>query len=122
MLQIVYLPTTNRVFGVQNFADVLKDAARSFIAPPVLMPKSTLLQNHQAKEYVDSFMSHCVGLFGSLLQLTGHNRARQRDKLAHLLDDFAILQDEVRSGMKLCYIIFKIFYYCNFEILTGRKS
>ncbi|XP_006607214.1 N-alpha-acetyltransferase 35, NatC auxiliary subunit isoform X2 [Apis dorsata] len=94
MLQIVYLPTTNRVFGVQNFADVLKDAARSFIAPPVLMPKSTLLQNHQAKEYVDSFMSHCVGLFGSLLQLTGHNRARQRDKLAHLLDDFAILQDE----------------------------
>lgn len=97
MLQIVYLPTTNRVFGVQNFADILKDAARSFIAPPVLMPKSTLLQNHQAKEYVDSFMSHCVGLFGSLLQLTGHNRARQRDKLAHLLDDFAILQDEVRK-------------------------
>ncbi|XP_029035765.1 N-alpha-acetyltransferase 35, NatC auxiliary subunit [Osmia bicornis bicornis] len=94
MLQIVYLPTTNRVFGVQNFADVLKDAARSFIAPPVLMPKSTLLQNHQAKEYVDSFLSHCVSVFGSLLQLTGHNRARQRDKLAHLLEDFATLQDE----------------------------
>lgn len=95
MLQIVYLPTINRVFGVQNFVDVLKDAARNFIAPPVLMPKSTLLQNHQAKEYVDSFMSHCVNLFGSLLQITGHNRARQRDKLAHLLEDFATLQDEV---------------------------
>lgn len=95
MLQIVYLPTTNRVFGVQNFVDVLKDAARNFIAPPVLMPKSTLLQNHQAKEYVDSFMSHCVSLFTSLLRLTGHNRARQRDKLAHLLEDFAALQDEV---------------------------
>ncbi|XP_076658561.1 N-alpha-acetyltransferase 35 isoform X1 [Halictus rubicundus] len=94
MLQIVYLPTTNRVFGVHNFADVLKDAARNFIAPPVLMPKSTLLQNHQAKEYVDNFLSHCVSLFGMLLQLTGHNRARQRDKLAHLLEDFAALQDE----------------------------
>nr|KAF7417202.1 hypothetical protein H0235_011733 [Vespula pensylvanica] len=94
MLQIVYLPTTNRVFGVHNFADVLKDAARNFIAPPVLMPKSTLLQNHQAKEYVDSFFSRCVTLFGSLLQLTGHNRARQRDKLAHLLEDFATLQDK----------------------------
>ncbi|XP_043265952.1 N-alpha-acetyltransferase 35, NatC auxiliary subunit [Colletes gigas] len=94
MLQIVYLPTINRVFGVQNFADVLKDAARNFIAPPVLMPKSTLLQNHQAKEYVDSFMSHCVSLFSSLLQLTGHNRARQRNKLAHLLEEFAALQDE----------------------------
>lgn len=100
MLQIVYLPTTNRVFGVQNFADVLKDAARNFIGPPVLMPKSTLLQNHQAKEYVDSFMYHCVTLFSSLLQLTGHNRARQREKLAHLLDDFAVLQDEVRYKKK----------------------
>ena len=96
MLQIVYLPTTNRVFGVHNFADVLRDAARNFIAPPVLLSKSTLLQNHQAKEYVDSFLSHCVSLFGNLLQLSGHNRARQRDKLAHLLEDFATLQDEVR--------------------------
>lgn len=95
MLQIVYLPTTNRVFGVHNFADVLRDAARNFIAPPVLLPKSMLLQNHQAKEYVDSFLSHCVSLFGNLLQLSGHNRARQRDKLAHLLEDFATLQDEV---------------------------
>ncbi|XP_012277568.1 N-alpha-acetyltransferase 35, NatC auxiliary subunit [Orussus abietinus] len=94
MLQIVYLPTTNRVFGTQNFADVLRDAARNFIAPPSLMPKSTLLQNHQAKEYVDNFLSHCVSIFGSLLQLTGHNRARQRDKLAHLLEEFAALQDE----------------------------
>ncbi|CAK9830939.1 N-alpha-acetyltransferase 35, NatC auxiliary subunit [Anthophora retusa] len=94
MLQIVYLPTTNRVYGVHNFADVLKDAARNFIAPPVLMPKSTLLQNHQVKEPVDSFLSHCVSLFGGLLQLTGHNRARQRDKLAHLLEDFATLQVE----------------------------
>lgn len=94
MLQIVYLPTTNRVFGVHNFADVLRDAARNFVAPPSLMPKSTLLQNYQAKEYVESFLSHCVSLFGSLLQLSGHNRARQRDKLAHLLEDFAALQDE----------------------------
>ena len=94
MLQIVYLPT-NRVFGTQNFTDALKDAARNFTAPPVLMPKSTLLQNQQAKEYVDSFLAHCGTLFGSLLQLSGHNRARQRDKIAHLLEDFGALHDEV---------------------------
>ncbi|XP_033211801.1 N-alpha-acetyltransferase 35, NatC auxiliary subunit [Belonocnema kinseyi] len=94
MLQIVYLPSANRVFGMQKFTDVLRDAARNFIAPPALMPKSTLLQNHQAKECVDSFFNHCTSLFGTLLQLSGHNRARQRDKLAHLLDDFATLQDE----------------------------
>ena len=95
MLQIVYLPSVNRVFGMQKFTDVLRDSARNFIAPPALMPKSTLLQNHQAKECVDSFFNHCTNLFGTLLQLSGHNRARQRDKLAHLLDDFASLQDEV---------------------------
>ncbi|XP_017799138.1 PREDICTED: N-alpha-acetyltransferase 35, NatC auxiliary subunit [Habropoda laboriosa] len=94
MLQIIYLPTTNRVFGVQNFADVLKEAVRNFTGSPALMPKSTLFYNHLAKGNVDSFMSHCVYLFGSLLQLTGHNRARQRDKLAHLLEEFATLQDE----------------------------
>lgn len=58
------------------------------------MPKSTLLYNPQAKEYVDSFLSHCTRPFRILLQLCGHNRARQRDKLAHLLEDFAALQDE----------------------------
>ncbi|XP_012260667.2 N-alpha-acetyltransferase 35, NatC auxiliary subunit [Athalia rosae] len=94
MLQIVYLPLPNRVFGSQSFGDVLRDAARAFIAPPALMPKITLLQNDQAKDYVDGFLGHCVCLFGSLVQLTGHNRARQRDKLAHLLEDFAALQDE----------------------------
>jgi hypothetical protein len=95
MLQIVYFPTPNRVFGVHNFLDVLKDAARNFIAPPALMPKTILLQNHQAKEFVDSFLGHCANVFGTLLQISGHNRARQRDRLAYLFENFANLQDEV---------------------------
>jgi hypothetical protein len=44
---------------------------------------------------VETFLNHCVRPFGNLVQLCGHNRARQRDKLAHLLEDFAALQDEV---------------------------
>ncbi|KAJ4436505.1 hypothetical protein ANN_16536 [Periplaneta americana] len=94
ILQLLYLPQCNRVFGTLNFVDVLRDAAKNFIFPPALMPKSTLLNNQQAKEYVESFLSHCVRPFGNLVQLCGHNRARQRDKLAHLLEDFATLQDE----------------------------
>lgn len=31
------------------------------------------------------------------IQLCGHNRARQRDKLSHLLEEYAALQDEVRA-------------------------
>lgn len=31
----------------------------------------------------------------SIIHALGHNRARQRDKLAHLLEEFGALQDEV---------------------------
>lgn len=112
MLQIVYLPGMNRfsnpsevfrsrVFGAHNFTDVLKDAARNFIAPPALMAKSNLLQNHEAREYVDKFLTHCANFFGNLLQTCGHNRARQRDRLAYLFESFALLQEEViRATLK----------------------
>ncbi|KAL0278733.1 UNVERIFIED_CONTAM: hypothetical protein PYX00_000465 [Menopon gallinae] len=101
IMQLLYIPQCNlyasqcsRVFGSKICPDVLREAAKSFIAPPALMPKSTLLNNPAAKEYVDTFLSHCTRPFSGLLRLFGHNRARQRDKLAHLLEDFAALQDE----------------------------
>ena len=34
----------------------------------------------------------------SIIHALGHNRARQRDKLAHILEEFAALQDEVRHS------------------------
>ncbi|XP_075215671.1 N-alpha-acetyltransferase 35 isoform X2 [Lycorma delicatula] len=93
VMQLLYLPQCNRSSG-NGWVEALKDAARAFISPPSLSPKSTLLSNPQAKEYVDSFLNRCVRPFSNLIQLCGHNRARQRDKLAHLLEDFATLQDE----------------------------
>uniref|UniRef100_A0A8D3BBE5 N-alpha-acetyltransferase 35, NatC auxiliary subunit n=1 Tax=Scophthalmus maximus TaxID=52904 RepID=A0A8D3BBE5_SCOMX len=38
------------------------------------------------------FVTHCV-----LIQIHGHNRARQRDKLGHILEEFATLQDEAEK-------------------------
>uniref|UniRef100_A0A8C7IQ73 N-alpha-acetyltransferase 35, NatC auxiliary subunit n=1 Tax=Oncorhynchus kisutch TaxID=8019 RepID=A0A8C7IQ73_ONCKI len=35
--------------------------------------------------------------FCSLIQIHGHNRARQRDKLGHILEEFATLQDEAEK-------------------------
>jgi hypothetical protein len=40
-------------------------------------------------------MTRAVRPICTVLQITGHNRARQRDKWAHLLDEMANLQDEV---------------------------
>ena len=42
----------------------------------------------------------------SIIHALGHNRARQRDKLAHLLEEFAALQDEVS--------------YCDFGCFESR--
>ena len=51
--------------------------------------------NLQAKENVELFFSHCIRPFTLFVQLCGFNRARQRDKLSHLLEDYAALQEEV---------------------------
>jgi hypothetical protein len=101
---------------------------KAFIAPPVLMPKNPLYNNPQvtwyddasivctcskltlslsrfsmmhitqAKECVDSFFFYNEHTFVMFLEICGFNRARQRDKIARLLDNFASLQDEV--GLK----------------------
>jgi len=100
-MQCLYLPLGSSyssvsfvTFGRESCVEVLREAARSFIAPPSLLVKSPLLSNPQIREYVDNFLSRCVRPLGALLQLCGHNRARQRDKLALLLEDLAGLQDE----------------------------
>ncbi|XP_018578871.1 N-alpha-acetyltransferase 35, NatC auxiliary subunit [Anoplophora glabripennis] len=87
-LQLLYTGTSPN-----NLKDILREAVKSFICPPALLSK-TLLGNPQAKHYVDTFLSHCSRPFTNFLQLCGHNRARQRDKLAHLLEEFTTLQDE----------------------------
>ncbi|XP_014255927.1 N-alpha-acetyltransferase 35, NatC auxiliary subunit [Cimex lectularius] len=94
VMQLLFLPQCSRVGDTIHCLEAIKDAAKLFISPPILMPRSPLLNNAQAKDYLQCFFGHCIRPFSSLVQLCGHNRARQRDKLAHLLEDFANLQDE----------------------------
>ncbi|KAK1786971.1 hypothetical protein P4O66_017338, partial [Electrophorus voltai] len=111
LLQTTFLIDNKKVFGTHLMQDMIKDALRYFVSPPVLSPNTTLLllpgvnwsyicrcslyNNHQAKDYIDSFVTHCSRPFCSLIQIHGHNRARQRDKLGHILEEFATLQDEL---------------------------
>jgi len=98
LLQLLYIPLCNRVLGQQPLVEVLQDAARSFIAPPVLSGGLGLIpgtpQYIQIHECVDQLFQQCVRPMGSLIQIAGHNLARQRDKLAHILQDLAALQEE----------------------------
>ncbi|XP_026319501.1 N-alpha-acetyltransferase 35, NatC auxiliary subunit isoform X2 [Hyposmocoma kahamanoa] len=92
------------------FLEVLRDSVKAFVNPPALMPtyrgvsysNTTDLSVSDrsmagAREFVENFLSRCVRPFAVLLQVCGHNRARQRDKLALLLDEFAALQEEAES-------------------------
>uniref|UniRef100_A0A6I8QKC6 N-alpha-acetyltransferase 35, NatC auxiliary subunit n=1 Tax=Xenopus tropicalis TaxID=8364 RepID=A0A6I8QKC6_XENTR len=97
LLQTTFLVDNKKVFGTHLMQDMIKDALRSFVSPPALSPKCCLYNNHQAKDYIDSFVTHCVRPFCNLIQIHGHNRARQRDKLGHILEDFATLQDEAEK-------------------------
>lgn len=47
---------------------------------------------------MDSFLSKCSPVFTNLIQILGNNKARQREKFAHILEDFANLQEEVSGS------------------------
>lgn len=98
MLQLTALPvSSNKLFGAQQMVDVLRDTIRGFCAPPVLMSKCPIYNNAQTKDCVDSFLSQAIRPLVSALQISGHNRARQRDKWGHLLEDLGTLQDEAEK-------------------------
>lgn len=125
VLQVLYIPPPSSLLTNSRVVEILREAAKSFICPPSLSSKTLLASNSQvqwcciaviisvylwwgryfyhayvyvcqAKEFVDMFLLHCGRPFVQLIQLCGHNRARQRERLAHLLEDFSNLQDEVK--------------------------
>ncbi|KAI5708741.1 hypothetical protein M8J76_002289 [Diaphorina citri] len=98
VMQLLYMPRSHMVHGSTPLVDVLRETVRSFIAPPFLhslyWPSPRAGFTAQGREAVESFLNHCVRPFAGLIQMCGHNRARQRDRLSHLLEEFAALQDE----------------------------
>ena len=57
--------------------------------------RGPLASNPQCKDAMDTFLSLAVRPITTLFQITGYNRARQRDKYGHLLEELAALQEEV---------------------------
>lgn len=93
MLQLVVLPRVplDKLLKMKLF---LKETIQKFIAPPVLQPKCVLYNQEISVQLVDNFLNKCSPVFTNLLQILGHNKARQREKLGQILEDFANLQEE----------------------------
>ncbi|XP_046864841.1 N-alpha-acetyltransferase 35, NatC auxiliary subunit-like [Xenia sp. Carnegie-2017] len=84
----------NKIFGKSSLSDVLQLAIKQFNSPPSIAEKSPLINSTKAQKFVESFLSLAERPITSLLRCLCHNRARQRDKLGFLLDDFAVLLEE----------------------------
>lgn len=98
VLQQIFLPYNNKkVFGVELVQECLRDTLRVFVCPPVLAQRSPIYNIAQAKEMADSLLLHAVRPMCSLVQIHGHNRARQRDKFGQLLEELAGLQDQAEK-------------------------
>lgn len=97
ILQIAILPPNKKVFGKEPITDFIKETIKAFCCPPPFVQKCPLYNNQQVKEFVDAFLLHSVRPIISMIQITGHNRARQRDKWARQLEELGALQDEAEK-------------------------
>ncbi len=98
ILQVLYLPQPSLVFGTTHMSEVIRESCKLFIKPPSLCTKSSLINsNSQAKELLEAFFIRCIRPMATLTQICGHNRARQREKLAQILEELAALQDEAEK-------------------------
>uniref|UniRef100_A0A8C8MFH0 N-alpha-acetyltransferase 35, NatC auxiliary subunit n=1 Tax=Oncorhynchus tshawytscha TaxID=74940 RepID=A0A8C8MFH0_ONCTS len=88
LLQTTFLIDNKKVFGTQPMQDLIKDALRYFVSLHFLFFSNNGLKRP---------CSVSLQPFCSLIQIHGHNRARQRDKLGHILEEFATLQDEAEK-------------------------
>ncbi len=83
-----------RVFGKIQMCDMLRDAIKSFNCSPVVAELSPLSNSQQAKDISTAFIGKASRVMISLIQAHGHNRARQRERLGDILEEFGNLQDE----------------------------
>ncbi|KAI2798985.1 N-alpha-acetyltransferase 35 NatC auxiliary subunit [Blomia tropicalis] len=89
MLQLFYLPQTGLIFGETLFLKIVKESCKQFIKPPVLCNNINL--DSGTKDIVDAFFNRCLVPFKNIIQTYGHNRARQREKIAV---DFVVIIEE----------------------------
>jgi len=100
LLLLSYLPSaqgcllsSRKLFGQISFAEQVKFDIRRFIIPPLLTLKHLSI-DQETMSYAENFFQRSCVPFSNLFYALCNNRARTREKLANLLDEFSVLQDE----------------------------
>lgn len=99
-LLLSYLPSaqgcllsSRKLFGEISFPEQVKYEIRLFIVPPLLTLKHLTI-DHETFNYAENFFQRACVPFSNLFYSLCNNRARTREKIANLLDEFSVLQDE----------------------------
>lgn len=100
ILLLAYLPSaqgcllsSRKIFGQISFTEQVKYEIRSFILPPLLTLKYISI-DQETQTYAENFFQRACVPFSNLFYSLCNNRARTREKLSNLLDEFSVLQDE----------------------------
>ncbi|KAH8371055.1 hypothetical protein KR093_006013 [Drosophila rubida] len=99
VLQNLFSSSIRVAHGKQSMKRFLRHSVQAFNSPPVLNLKHPVASDPKVQQHLETFFRYCINMntFNQFIRLCGFNRARQRDKLAHLIENFDPLQvDAVR--------------------------
>lgn len=92
-----YMPLgTGKVFNKHKLTDLIADELRAFNSPPLFSPayKNTLMSHEHVKLVLGAFLSSAAHVLDNLFAAKCNTRARQRERLAVLLEELGVLQSE----------------------------
>lgn len=94
VLQSLFSSSIRLAHGKQSMKQFLKHSVQVFNSPPVLNAKHPVANDPKVQQHIETFFRYCISMntFNQFIRLCGFNRARQRDKLAHLIENFDPLQ------------------------------
>jgi hypothetical protein len=93
-LQLIMFPR-GPLEKITKLKNCLFETIQKTITPPILNPRCQLAANKEiCIHFVDAFLNKCSPMFLALIQILGHNKARQREKLGNIIEDLATLQEE----------------------------
>ncbi|KAH8254518.1 hypothetical protein KR032_010600, partial [Drosophila birchii] len=94
VLQSLFSSNIRMVHGKLPMKQFLRHSVQIFNSPPVLNAKHPVAADPKVQQNLENFFRYCINMntFTQFIRICGFNRARQRDKLARLIENFDTIQ------------------------------
>ncbi|KAK0410291.1 hypothetical protein QR680_005047 [Steinernema hermaphroditum] len=106
-LQIVVIPSEQKVFGNFDMKDVVQEGMRAGVALNYIQDEAA--QEQHIEKAIEDFITDASKCFISIIQIFGHNKARRRDMINECLEDLNVLLQEAADvdNVTLTYLMNK---------------